>query len=379
MSLIDYFKYDNPVIVYSKDNDSETKRIINLNDTILLFQLVNITTNNINNSIAYYKGYWNLFLDNGTFESTLLEIEICELGKTIDIKFSNLINDYYHFGRGIEDFYCINMKDKDLPLFYSPHYGYSYITLSTIFKNNSHYSPEDIRNLIVSESDLIIHKNKQNPIEKNFDYHITTSYNSFEYTQIHYNLQFIKYESDNGLIYKNSNIFRGISFSDTTNFRITQEDYDFNDSNEKEIGKITIGINKSNFDNYKRTYPRIQSLLADVMSVVNLLFDVGRIVILFLSEKNMSKDIIKYILYGESENNEKKNICNKVFKNQIAITESGLNIRNEKEEKENTSYNSNEKNNTKCTNIFTDNKDFEFDKKNKTKSMIYLKQIIFII
>ena len=60
---------------------------------------------------------------------------------------------------------------------------------------------------------------------------------------------------------------------------------------------------------------------------------------------------------------KKKNICNKVFKNQIAITESGLNIRNEKEEKENTSYNSNEKNNTKCTNIYTDNKDFEFDKK----------------
>ena len=44
-----------------------------------------------------------------------------------------------------------------------------------------------------------------------------------------------------------------------------------------------------------------------------------------------------------------------------------MNIRNEKEEKENTSYNSNEKNNTKCTNIYTDNKDFEFDKKKQNK------------
>ena len=104
------------------------------------------------------------------------------------------------------------------------------------------------------------------------------------------------------------------------------------------------------------------------MSVVNLLFEIGRIVILFLSEKNMSKDIIKYILYGDNEN-IKININNKVFKNQIAITESGMNIRNEKEEKEKESIsnNSNEKNNTiRTNNINTDNKD-EFGKKKQNK------------
>ena len=379
MPLIEYFKYDNPVIVYSKDNDSETKRIIYLNDTLLMFQLVNFTTNNINNSIAYYKGYWNIILDNGTTNTILLGIEECKLDKNIDSKFSDLINDYYTYGRDIKDFYCINMKDRDLPLFYIPHYGYSYITLFTIFKNNNHYSPEEIQNLIVNESDFIIHNNKHNPIERQFDYHFTESYNSFEYTRIDYNLQFIKYESDDGFLYKNSKIFQGISFSDMTNFR-TIQDYDFNESNEKEIGKITISINKSNFDNYKRTYPRIQSLLADVMSVVNLLFEIVRIVILFLSEKNMSKDIIKYILYGDNEN-IKININNKVFKNQIAITESGMNIRNEKEEKEKESIsnNSNEKNNTMGTNnINTDNKD-EFGKKKQNKINNLFKTNYFVI
>ena len=139
--------------------------------------------------------------------------------KKIDLKFNDLVDDYYSFGREIEDFYCINLKDK--PLFYYPHYGYSYITLHIIFKNNKHYSPEEIQTLIVSESDLIMHNNKLNPIGLNTEYYTTAAYNSLEYTKIEYNLQFIKYESDDGLIYQNSKFFKGISFSDMTNYRIT--------------------------------------------------------------------------------------------------------------------------------------------------------------
>jgi len=169
-----------------------------------------------------------------------------------------------------------------------------------------------------------MHNNKLNPIGLNTEYFSTATYNSLEYTKIEYNLQFIKYGSDDGLIYQNSKFFKGISFSDMINYRITQTN-GFNDSNEKEIGKITIGINKSNFDNYKRTYPRIQSLLADFMSVVNILFEIGRALILFLSKKKMSKDIIKYILYDKNKN----------FNNPIMRTESWMNIRTEKEEKEN--------------------------------------------
>ena len=42
------------------------------------------------------------------------------------------------------------------------------------------------------------------------------------------------------------------------------------------IGDIEISLNKSNYDNYKRTYQRLQSLLAEIMSVISLLFEIGR-------------------------------------------------------------------------------------------------------
>jgi len=311
LSLNEYLKYENPIIVYSKDNDSKTQRIISIKDTILLFQLVDTSYNVINKDIAYYLGDFSIIFDNGTYENNKLEIENCEIGKNIDIKYKDYINEKYTFERKIEDFYCISFKDdNNKSLFYYPNIGYSYITLYIILKNNSKYTPEKIQSLIVSESDLIDHKNKYNPVNQNFDYHFTAAYSSLEYTNINYNFQFIKYESDNGLIYKKSKIENGISFSDMTSFRTIQNNYDlkknFEKNNDFEIGRVTLGINKSYYDNYKRSYPRLQSLLAEIMSVVSLLFEIGRLVSYILCDKKMSKDIIKSIL-----NKNGKNILNR--------------------------------------------------------------------
>ena len=40
----------------------------------------------------------------------------------------------------------------------------------------------------------------------------------------------------------------------------------FKNLNQSIIGTISIEINKSNYDNYKRSYQRLQSLLAEIMS-----------------------------------------------------------------------------------------------------------------
>jgi len=45
-SLVQYFKYENPMISYTKGNDKSTKREILLKDTFLMFQLMDSTSNN---------------------------------------------------------------------------------------------------------------------------------------------------------------------------------------------------------------------------------------------------------------------------------------------------------------------------------------------
>ena len=62
------------------------------------------------------------------------------------------------------------------------------------------------------------------------------------------------------------------------------------------IGTIMFEISKVNFDSYKRSYSRLQSLLAEVMSVISLLFGIGETVTEILLKRKMSRDIVKYLI-----------------------------------------------------------------------------------
>ena len=93
-------------------------------------------------------------------------------------------------------------------------------------KNNSIETPENLQNLIISENNIIEHYNKNNPIRKSYIYQVTQGYSSSEFTTISYDLQYIKYESDEGLFYKQSKVLNGVSFSDMTFYRSKKNSYD---------------------------------------------------------------------------------------------------------------------------------------------------------
>jgi len=148
---------------------------------------------------------------------------------------------------------------------------------------------------------------------------------------INYNFHYIKYETDDGLFFKNSKILDGASFSDMTFYNTIRDDYNFKKDiesyNYSNIGRITFDINKVYYDSYKRSYPKLQSLLAEVMSVVNLLFEIGRQLSSILCTKRMSKDIIENLLNKNSKYimSQPNNNSHKYFKNldkkQITISE----------------------------------------------------------
>jgi len=314
LTLYDYFKYKNPIVIYSKDNDQETNRKINLKDSFLLFQLVDASNwNKINSSITYYEAEYKVMYDNGTYENIILEIENCEIGKNIDKKYNEHIENKYKYNRAISDFYCINFKDKNLPLFYLPNVGYSYFVIYILKNNKVDFPSERIQSLISSENDLIDHYNKKNPISQNHIHHFTSSFSSTEFTNIIYNFQYIKYESDEGFFYDNTKKLDGMSFSDMSFYKSIQQNNDNNKDKDSRIGSITIEVNKAHFDNYKRSYKKLQSLLAEIMSVISLLFEIGAQISIFLCEKKMSKDIIFNLINNNNYINKKikLNIPNK--------------------------------------------------------------------
>ena len=348
-SLNEYFKYNNPNIIYSKGNDEKTKRKISIKDTLLMFQFVDSTyLNTIRNSIAYFEANYLEVFNNGTYNNISLDVEICEFGKNVDNKYKDFIRDKTKFEKTIDDFYCINYKNDNLSLFYYPNIGYSSIELNFILNNCDNCTPEKLQVLVISETDLINHNDKENPITRNYDYHLSSGFSSLEFTTINYIFQYLKYESDDGFFIKNSKIVNGMSFSDIDFYKKFQNDYDleknFNISNNTNFGKMEIEINKSYYDNYQRSYQKFPSLLAEVMTVVNLIFEIGSQIIKILSNKKMSKDIIEILLkkknnqlfhqnqnlknlFKDSENNqffwEGKNIVSKSMDNINNIDKKG--------------------------------------------------------
>ena len=330
-----------------------------------MFQLIETTNAQlINESIAYFTGDYKLIYDKGTIDRGLLYIERCEFGKNINSKYMNLLKSALNFGRPIEEFYCISSKSGNVSLFYNPNIGYSLINLNIMIKKNSHFIPEKIQSLIVSENNIIDHTDKNKPINEGFIYHTTSSFNSLEFTEINYVIQCIKYESDDGLFYKSNKTYNGISFFNMAFNRKMKDNYDLQkdleNNNISNIGSITFEINKANYDYYKRIYQRFQSLLAEIMSVINLVFEVGRQISFFLCNKKMSTNIIRTLLDKENyyilnQNNNKKNNLHKSQEENKLSSDRKI-INNELMDKKNNTY-SIEKNDIFKLNI---TKDFDF-------------------
>ena len=266
-----------------------------------MFQLIDTSSLKVlNNSIGYYLAEYVIYYNNGTNIYTPIEIETYKIGKNIDKKYEKFISDNTNYGRKIEDFYCINSKFENISLFYNPKVGFSAISLYIIFQNNTNYTPEKMQSLIITENNIINNFDRKNPINNGYMFQITSAYSSMEYTRVNYNYQYVKYVSDEGYFFENSRILYGISFSDITSYRNKQDNDNvaqrFGDIKNPIIGTIEFAINKSNFDNYKRSYQRLQSLLAEIMSVINLLFEIGRQLLNVLGDKKMSLNIIEYLI-----------------------------------------------------------------------------------
>ena len=78
---------------------------------------------------------------------------------------------------------------------------------------------------------------------------------------------------------------------------------------------MSFEINKANYDYYKRNYPKLRALLAEIMSVISLVFEFGKQISFFICDKKMSQKIIEILLDKENllnqRNYKKNNLRNK--------------------------------------------------------------------
>ena len=154
-SIIDYLN-QNPIISYYKSVDNEVNKTIKLSDTFIMF---NITTNCPVN-FDFFAFYMSNYVDEK------IEVEPCELGKNMDLKYKDLIENIENVeGKSIKDYICLNLNNN-LTLFQNNIDSDSLmeqLTLSITITNETDYPFVAYKIQIITENDVINHQNKTNP------------------------------------------------------------------------------------------------------------------------------------------------------------------------------------------------------------------------
>ena len=289
-SFIDYLN-QNPIISYYKSMDNNTNKIFQISDSFLMFKLNDFSDcleeDYIDKSMTYYINYEI---------KKEFELENCELGKNIDLKYKNIIEDFEKDNnKNISDYLCPNFRGEKISI-YNTHNNYSYLSLfiSKHYKNNCSPTRDFFYTIeIVSENDDINHNNKNNPCVQSYQNKIIYGHDYIELFELDYNFNYIKYDSDNGFFFQKYTSQDLISFSDM-----------FYNSFNSFISRnflvdVQFNMNKISYDYYRRAYSKIQSLLADIANIINLLILFGKILSSFLLDKQMSRDIFQTIITNE--------------------------------------------------------------------------------
>ena len=156
-SIVDYFEYKNPSIVYVKDNDKEVNRTVNVQDS-LMFAVSDVSENTvIDESKIYFEASYVKVI-SGKTEYLPLTVERCEFGKNINQNYKEKLSDY-----DVEHYYCIAENLNDYPLIYNSNEEIGIYLTININKSSGYVPDDDLVMHFLNGNDIIDHNNDENP------------------------------------------------------------------------------------------------------------------------------------------------------------------------------------------------------------------------
>ena len=304
-SSIYYAKFLEPYIYYWKNSAFEKNLSIHLNETLIMFRIYESNENNFNkNEDLIIKAfiYDHDFNTSYEYRRNEVTLEKCSLGDNINYKFEKTIKQYKekNLDKAIHDFYCISRKDAEkYSLSYNQFDGYTYLTLFVYSKNITLVENIDYRIYLVLQNDFVNHTNKNRPININYIESYSSNFDDKIVETTIFNLDYIEYDSNDGLFFDTLNTYHGIRLNGQT-----QELFFRKKDNINYIGAIKIQINTNTFEKFKRYYSKLQILLAEIESISSLLFTIGGILANLIARKKMSIDLSRMIMQKKTEINK---------------------------------------------------------------------------
>ena len=191
----------------------------------------------------------------------------------------------------LKDYYCL-VPGQDLIISFNQETHEENRIVVTIFPCDSNkttlcapqeeiaqnFDESHIKVTYLLESNRIDHYNNSNPFSPFIVEETKEAYYNFTYfDNVFWNLQY--YTSDNGMIFQNKINYTGISIDDTST-RVQIPRY----GNNHNALTIVFKVRPNYVERYYRSYTKLQSVLADIASVMTILKILGQIIINFIIE-----------------------------------------------------------------------------------------------
>ena len=285
--FVDFLIGSTLTLVYSKEDVSEDFSF-NLNNKLLAFTFQNLETGYVDPRVASLVPV--LWKYNGT-QSTVIEIPIeqCEFGKHIS---EDIYGEMFQ-SLDINNFQCLNTEGIDFNLFFNKtEWSGSFILVffrtcvNTTENANFCYPQEEIDNLMKNgsyffsyllETVKIDHYNYTNPMSvSSYFQQVKMSYEERFDINVYYSP--IEYKTDKGWLFESIKTENQFQFDPTlttqTKTSLNQHYYYSN-----VFSKFQIGINYSTKEKYKRTYPKIQSVIANISGLIQVCFQIVQMIV----------------------------------------------------------------------------------------------------
>jgi hypothetical protein len=293
--LITFFSRRDLSVIYFKDSNNFIPHI-NLNETFFMFYFRDVNNDPIDPRVAeLVPTYWTY--TNDVRNISFLETEPCN--------FDTNMNDPYYktlFSFNITKYSCIkdpgryNLTMTSLPAEGNRRYFNFYMRRCTnSTDNNNHcYPPDDLDTKLKALNMYIEyyfpnyiynHYNFTNPIQLWYlrsQYKITSEffYNYYDYFKL------LEYESDNGNVFEDYVKFNAFTYDDISSKRemsgVNTKVYIAN-----AFAVLQINVTANFLDRYKRFYPKLQTVVANIGGVIKFVFFLAKIISSYLTKQMM--------------------------------------------------------------------------------------------
>lgn len=312
-----YFFLDNQDLnVLFMNGVDETQKVMDFEQKPFFFRLVDIQEKTIDPRLATFSMYY--YFIGSSVKKIQLETEQCSYDKHISSEEGKKLIINSIGSRNFSSYVCIkpHLYNLNISSQNSSSYGYFNLYVSectnTTSNNNSCLPRDEIKKQLISKnfyldmlspSIAVDHYNVTHPFTNIINSRLMKMFPDMYYWYTYY-YKYTTYESDEGIVFRNKKNWADFKFD------ISQREVLPALTGTSQVPNtftlIQINIDRTGYDAYKRSYPKLQQVFANIGGFAKIVLTISSFICKFISSKYFFSELSCLFINEEQKANKKQ-------------------------------------------------------------------------